>query len=124
LFSSALLVVAFLRSRGVQVQAKCREDFGYVALKSSHLLTRNIAVAQFHDPTNAQVNYISVEQHITPSSLVITDALDLHLVVAHTDIVARRVDGGRTGEHMPIAHAETGAMPGALYNISSQRSLI
>src|SRR5712692_6255121 len=59
-----------------------------------------------------------------PARSRLADALDLHLPVTHSDIVARRVDGGGTGEHAPIAHAETRAMPRALYNISCQPSLV
>ena len=55
---------------------------------------------------------------------MLAGALDLDLTIAYTDIVARGVDGCRTGEHVAIAHAKARTMPWALHDITLQRPFI
>jgi hypothetical protein len=51
-------------------------------------------------------------------------ALDLNLTITHTYFITRCPGGSRTGEDTPIAHTETGTMPGAFDNIAHQLALI
>ena len=53
-----------------------------------------------------------------------TDTPELDLAVSHTDVVARRSNGGGAGERAPGTHGETRAVPGAGNYIAIERALI
>ncbi|HEX6553941.1 MAG TPA: hypothetical protein VF026_14330 [Ktedonobacteraceae bacterium] len=55
---------------------------------------------------------------------MISNTLDLNLAIVYTYVITRLFRRCWPGEHAPITHAETGAMPWALNDIPLQRPFI